>query len=54
MYQPDDRRKFADFSICFNENSKTVLELFKKHTPDSVITDISIKLVDGTKKAKAY
>ena len=44
-------REFPNFSIYFAENGRTGVELFKEHTPDIVITDISMPVMDGIQMA---
>jgi YesN/AraC family two-component response regulator len=44
-------RKFPDSSIYFADNGRTGVELFKEHTPDIVITDISMPVMDGLQMA---
>ena len=45
-------RKFPNSSIFFAENGKTGLELYRKHVPDIVITDISMPVMDGMQMAE--
>jgi YesN/AraC family two-component response regulator len=40
-------REFPNSTIYLAENGKTGLELFKEHTPDIVITDINMPVMDG-------
>jgi len=44
-------RQFPNSSLYFAENGKTGVELFKEHTPDIVITDISMPVMDGIQMA---
>jgi YesN/AraC family two-component response regulator len=44
-------REFPNSSIYFAENGRTGVELFKEHTPDIVITDISMPVMDGIQMA---
>ena len=46
-------REFPNSSIYFAENGITGLELFKEHTPEIVITDISMPVMDGIQMAGA-
>ncbi len=43
--------KFPDIEFHTAENGKTGLEVFKAHTPDIVITDINMPVMDGIKMA---
>jgi YesN/AraC family two-component response regulator len=40
-------REFPNSSIYFAENGRIGVERFKEHTPDIVITDISMPVMDG-------
>jgi YesN/AraC family two-component response regulator len=44
-------RKFPDIAIYFAENGKVGVELFKIHTPEIVITDIKLPVMDGIEMA---
>lgn len=45
--------EFPNSFIYFAENGKSGVEIFKKHTPDIVITDISMPVMDGIQMADA-
>ena len=44
-------RKFPDVTIYTTENGRTAVELFKKHKPEIVITDIQMPEMDGIEMA---
>src|SRR5512133_755208 len=44
-------REFPDFTVYTAENGRTGLELFKEHTPEIVITDINMPIMDGIEMA---
>jgi YesN/AraC family two-component response regulator len=44
-------RQFPNSSLYFADNGRTGVELFKEHTPDIVITDISMPVMDGIQMA---
>lgn len=44
-------RRFPDASLYFAENGKIGVELFKKHLPKIVITDIQLPVMDGIRMA---
>jgi YesN/AraC family two-component response regulator len=44
-------REFPNSSIYFAENGRIGVELFKAHTPDIVITDISMPVMNGIQMA---
>ena len=44
-------RKFPDAALYFAENGKLGVELFKKHLPEIVITDIQLPVMDGIEMA---
>jgi YesN/AraC family two-component response regulator len=44
-------RRFPESAIYTAENGLTGLELFKEHSPDIVITDINMPLMDGIEMA---
>jgi YesN/AraC family two-component response regulator len=44
-------RKFPDVAIYIAENGKMGVELFKEHTPEIVITDIQMPVMDGIEMA---
>ena len=44
-------RKFPDVTIYTSENGRTAVELFKKHKPEIVITDIQMPEMDGIEMA---
>jgi YesN/AraC family two-component response regulator len=44
--------KFPECTIYTAENGKIGLELFKKHTPDLVVTDINMPEMDGVEMAR--
>jgi YesN/AraC family two-component response regulator len=43
--------KFPDITVYFAENGKLGVELFKEHTPEIVITDISMPVMNGIQMA---
>jgi YesN/AraC family two-component response regulator len=43
--------KFPDVAVYSAENGKMGLELFKEHTPEIVITDIQMPIMDGIEMA---
>jgi PAS domain S-box-containing protein len=45
--------KFPDVEFYSAENGKIGVDLFKKHTPDIVITDINMPIMDGIKMVAA-
>jgi YesN/AraC family two-component response regulator len=44
-------RQFPDATVYTAENGLIGLELFKKHTPEIVITDINMPVMDGVEMA---
>jgi YesN/AraC family two-component response regulator len=44
-------RRFPDATIYTAENGRIGLELFKEHTPEIVITDINMPVMDGIEMA---
>jgi YesN/AraC family two-component response regulator len=44
-------RKFPDVATYTAENGKVGVELFKEHTPEIVITDIQMPVMDGIEMA---
>jgi len=44
-------RRFPDAAIYVAENGKAGVELFIKHTPEIVITDIQMPVMDGIRMA---
>lgn len=44
-------RKFPDIAIYLAENGKVGVELYKIHTPEIVITDIKLPVMDGIQMA---
>ena len=44
-------RKFPVIHIYFAENGMSGLQLFKEHTPEIVITDIQMPVMDGIEMA---
>lgn len=44
-------RRFPDSIIHFAENGKIGVELFREHTPEIVITDIQLPVMDGIEMA---
>jgi YesN/AraC family two-component response regulator len=44
-------RRFPDVAIYIAENGKMGVELFKEHTPEIVITDIQMPVMDGIEMA---
>jgi YesN/AraC family two-component response regulator len=44
-------RRFPDVTIYTTKNGKTAVELFKKHKPEIVITDIQMPEMDGIEMA---
>jgi YesN/AraC family two-component response regulator len=44
-------RKFPNVTIYSSENGRTAVELFKKHKPEIVITDIQMPEMDGIEMA---
>lgn len=44
-------RRFPDASLYFAENGEVGVELFKKHLPEIVITDIQLPVMDGIRMA---
>ena len=44
-------RKFPDSPLYFAENGKIGIELFKAYTPEIVITDIIMPVMDGVEMA---
>ena len=45
--------EFTQCTIYTAENGKKGLELFRKHTPDLVVTDINMPEMDGIEMARA-
>ena len=45
--------KFPSITVYTAENGKTGLDLFKKFSPDIVLTDISLPVLDGIRMATA-
>ena len=45
-------RRFPDISTSFAENGAMGVELFKKHLPEIVITDIKLPVMDGIEMAR--
>ena len=45
------QRKFPDLTIYFAENGRMGVELFKKHLPEIIITDINMPVMDGIEMA---
>ena len=45
-------RRFPDATVYTAENGRIGLELFKEHTPDIVITDINMPVMDGIQMAR--
>ena len=46
-------RRFPDAAVYVAENGKAGVELFKEHSPQIVITDIQMPVMDGITMAKA-
>ena len=44
-------RKYPGATLYFADNGKTGVEIFKKHLPDIVITDIKMPVMDGIEMA---
>jgi len=44
-------REFPESTVYTAENGRTGLELFKEHTPEIVITDINMPLMNGIEMA---
>jgi len=44
-------RQFPDITVYTAENGQIGLELFKEHTPEIVITDINMPVMDGIEMA---
>lgn len=44
-------RKFRDVTIYLAENGRVGVDLFKEHTPEIVITDINMPVMDGIEMA---
>jgi YesN/AraC family two-component response regulator len=44
--------QFPDVTVYTAENGQIGLELFKEHTPDIVITDINMPIMDGIQMAR--
>jgi YesN/AraC family two-component response regulator len=44
-------KKFPESAIYFAENGESGLKLFKDHTPEIVITDIQMPIMDGIEMA---
>jgi YesN/AraC family two-component response regulator len=44
-------RKFPDIAVYSADRARTGIELFRKHTPEIVITDISMPEMDGIEMA---
>lgn len=47
------QRKFCDATIYRAENGKIGVDLFKEHSPEIVITDINMPVMDGIEMAAA-
>lgn len=45
------RRKFRDVTIYLAENGRVGVDLFKEYTPEIVITDINMPVMDGIEMA---
>src|SRR5512140_3508136 len=45
------QRKFRDVTIYLAENGRIGVDLFKEHTPELVITDINMPVMDGIEMA---
>jgi YesN/AraC family two-component response regulator len=45
-------RRFPDATVYTAENGRIGLELFKEHTPEIVITDINMPVMDGIEMAR--
>ena len=41
------QRQFPDVELHIAENGKIGLDLYKKHSPDIVVTDINMPIMDG-------
>lgn len=46
-------RRFPDAALYFAENGRVGVELFRKYTPEIVITDIQMPVMDGIEMAAA-
>ena len=45
------QRKFRDVTIYLAENGRIGVDLFKEHTPEIIITDINMPVMDGIEMA---
>ncbi|HEY5521578.1 MAG TPA: response regulator [Desulfuromonadaceae bacterium] len=45
------QRKFLDVTMYLAENGRVGVDLFKEHTPEIVITDINMPVMDGIEMA---
>jgi YesN/AraC family two-component response regulator len=45
-------KKFPDIALYFAENGRIGVDLFKKHLPEIVITDVNMPVMDGIQMAR--